>query len=47
MSLKSSIYKMLRIWNDVDSVRKKKVGKRIGRRITGRMAGKGIGRLFK
>ena len=47
MSLKSSIYKVLRIWNDVDAVRKGKIGKRIGRRIVGRAAGKGIGRLFK
>ncbi|WP_168156665.1 hypothetical protein [Oceanobacillus sp. E9] len=47
MSLKSSIYKVLRIWNDVDAVRKGKIGKRIGRRITGRAAGKGIRKLFK
>ncbi|WP_407268977.1 hypothetical protein [Radiobacillus sp. PE A8.2] len=47
MSLKSKIYKMLRIWNDVDAVRKKKVGKRIGRRISGKIAGKTIGKLFK
>lgn len=47
MSLKSKIYKMLRIWNDVDAVRKGKIGKRIGRRIVGRAAGKGIGKLFK
>ncbi|MFS0749512.1 hypothetical protein [Oceanobacillus sp. 1P07AA] len=47
MSLKSSIYKFLRIWNDVDAVKKGKVGKRIGRRIVGRAAGKGIGKLFK
>jgi hypothetical protein len=47
MSLKSSIYKILRIWNDVDAVRKGRVGKRIGRRIAGRAAGKGIRKLFK
>lgn len=45
MSLKSKIYKMLRIWNDVDAVSKGKIGKRIGRRITGRIAGKGIGEV--
>ncbi|MGJ9381550.1 hypothetical protein [Salipaludibacillus sp. CF4.18] len=47
MSLKSSIYKILRIWNDVSAVKKGKVGKRIGRRVAGRVTGKGIGKLFK
>ncbi len=47
MSLKSKIYKILRIWNDVDAVRKGTVGKRIGRRITGRAAGKTIRKIFK
>lgn len=47
MSLKSTIYKILRIWNDVDAVRKGRVGKRIGRRVTGRAAGKVIRKLFK
>lgn len=47
MSLKSRIYKVLRIWNDVDSVRKGRVGKRIGRRITGRATGKMMRKLFK
>ncbi|GIO22417.1 hypothetical protein [Oceanobacillus sp. J11TS1] len=47
MSLKSSIYKMLRIWNDIDSVKKGTVGKRIGRRVTGRVAGKTIRKMFK
>ncbi|WP_179134478.1 hypothetical protein [Oceanobacillus timonensis] len=47
MSLKSSIYKILRIWNDVDAVKKGRVGKRIGRRVTGRAAGKSIRKLFK
>lgn len=47
MSLKSKIYKMLRIWNDYDAVRKGKVGKRVGRRIAGKTAGKTIRKLFK
>lgn len=47
MSLKSRIYKFLRIWNDASAVRKGKVGKRIGRRVTGRITGKGIGKFFK
>lgn len=45
--MKSLIYKLLRISNDVNAVKKGKVGKRIGRRITGRAAGKGISKLFK
>jgi hypothetical protein len=47
MSLKSSIYKILRIWNDVDAVKKGKVGKRIGRRVTGKAAGKAMRKFFK
>lgn len=47
MSLKSKIYKMLRVWNDVDSVRKGRIGKRIGRRVAGRISGKIMSKLFK
>lgn len=47
MGLKSWIYKLLRISNDINAVKKGKVGKRIGRRVTGRAAGKGIRKLFK
>ncbi|MCP8616805.1 hypothetical protein [Salirhabdus salicampi] len=47
MGLKSTIYKMLRIWNDVDAVRKGKIGKRIGRRASGKAAGKAIRKIFK
>ncbi|MFB4472136.1 hypothetical protein ACDI16_04165 [Oceanobacillus caeni] len=47
MSLKSNIYKILRIWNDIDAIRKGRVGKRIGRRVTGRIAGKTIRKMFK
>lgn len=47
MSLKSKIYKVLRIWNDVDAVRKGRIGKRIGRRMTGKITGKAMRRLFK
>ncbi|SET60507.1 hypothetical protein SAMN05421676_10650 [Salinibacillus kushneri] len=47
MGLKSKIYKILKIWNDVDAVRKGKVGKRMGRRTTGKAAGKVIRKLFK
>ncbi|WP_226037591.1 hypothetical protein [Aquibacillus saliphilus] len=47
MGLKSKIYKVLRIWNDVDSVRKGRVGKRIGRRTAGKATGKMMRKLFK
>lgn len=47
MSLKSNIYTLLRIWNDIDAIRKGKIGKRIGRKVAGRMAGKRIRKLFK
>jgi hypothetical protein len=47
MSLQSTIYKILRIWNDVDAVRKGRVGKRIGRRVVGRVSGKSLRKLFK
>lgn len=47
LSLKSKIYKFLRIWNDVDAVRKGRGAKRVGRRVTGRVTGRLIRRLFK
>lgn len=47
MGLKSKIYKVLRIWNDVDAVRKGRIGNRIGRRLAGRAAGKVIRKIFK
>ena len=47
MSLKSKIYKFLRIWNDIDAVRKGRVGKRVGRRVAGRTTGRMLRRLFK
>ncbi|SDL91351.1 hypothetical protein [Sediminibacillus halophilus] len=47
MGLKSNIYKILRIWNDIDAVRKGRVGKRISRRAAGKSAGKAIRKLLK
>ncbi|MFC0015903.1 MULTISPECIES: hypothetical protein [Allobacillus] len=47
MSLKSKIYKFLRIWNDVDAVRKGRVGRRVGRRVAGKGSGKLLRKLFK
>ncbi|GGC98212.1 hypothetical protein GCM10007216_31230 [Thalassobacillus devorans] len=47
MSVKSTIYKVLRIWNDVDAVRKGKIGRRVGRRAAGKATGKIMRKLFK
>lgn len=47
MRLKSIIYKALRISNDINAVRRGRVGKRIGRRVSGRFAGKIIRKIFK
>lgn len=47
MGLKSKIYRTLRIWNDIDAVRKGRIGKRIGRRVAGKAAGKAIRKIFK
>lgn len=47
MTTKSAIYKILRAWNDVDAVRKGKVGKRILRRLAGKEAGRILRKLFK
>jgi len=47
MSTKSSIYKFLRLWNDVSAVKKGKVGKRIGRRLAGKTTGRLLRKLFK
>jgi len=47
MRIKSKIYKALRISNDINAIRKGKIGKRIGRRIGGRITGKGMRKFFK
>lgn len=47
MIKKRTIYKMLRISNDINAIRKGKIGKRIGRRIGGRITGKSLKKLFK
>lgn len=47
MSFKSTIYKMLRISNDINAIKKGKVGRRIGRRIYGKATGRLARKLFK
>jgi len=44
--LKSAIYKALAISNDVEAVRKGKVGRRIARRVYGRLTGRLARKLF-
>lgn len=44
--MKRTMYKMLRLSNDLNAIRKGKFGKRIGRRLVGRMSGKFLRKLF-
>lgn len=44
---KNTIYKMLRMSNDINAIKKGKIGKRFGRRLAGRISGKSIGKFFK
>lgn len=39
-SVKSRIYRGLRVWNDVDAVRKGRIPRRIARRAYGRATGR-------
>jgi hypothetical protein len=47
MKLKSLIYKILRISNDLNAIQRgpKAIGKRIGRKMVGRLAGKSMRRI--
>ncbi len=47
MNIKSWLYRLLKYSNDVNAVRKDKVGRRIGRRIAGKATGKAFGKWFK
>lgn len=40
MSIKSAIYKILRISNDIDAIRKGRIMKRLRNKAIGRIAGK-------
>ena len=46
MSILRSVYKVLRTVNDVNAVRKGKVGRRVARRIYGKATGRLARRLF-
>lgn len=45
--MRKTAYKVLKILNDVNSVRTGNVGKRVGRRVAGKATGKAMKRLFK
>lgn len=47
MRIKSLIYKLLRISNDINAIRRGKISQRIGRRVTGKITGRGMNKLFK
>lgn len=47
MSIKSALYKALRISNDINAVRRGRVGRRIARRAYGRATGRLARRLFR
>lgn len=40
MSLKSTIYRALRLWNDIDVIRKGRIMKRLRNKAIGRIVGK-------
>ncbi|HEX6238223.1 MAG TPA: hypothetical protein VFZ68_13575 [Acidimicrobiales bacterium] len=45
--MKSTIYKLLRLRNDLNAIRRGRVGRRIARRTYGRATGRAARRLFK
>lgn len=45
--MKSFVYMILRLLNDINAIQKGRIKQRIGRRIAGRITGKMIGKLFK
>ena len=47
MMKKSTIYKILRISNDINAIMKGKGLQRLGRRLGGRYTSKGLNNLFK
>jgi len=45
--MKRMLYKLLRISNDINAIKKGKIGKRVGRRVSGKASGKLIRKLFR
>jgi hypothetical protein len=46
-SFESQVYRALRITNDVNAVRRGRVGRRIARRAAGRITGRVLARIFR
>jgi len=46
MGIINSLYKTLRIMNDINAVKKGKIARRTGRRLAGKSTGKLFRRLF-
>lgn len=47
MKIKNMTYKALRISNDINAIRRGKIGQRIGRRATGKITGRLMNKLLK
>lgn len=47
MNIKSLLYSFLKLWNDIDSIRRGTVKKRVCRRVTGKATGKAMRKIFK
>jgi hypothetical protein len=47
VSAKSVIYALLRLSNDLNAIKRGKVGRRVGRRIVGKLTGRAMGRVFR
>jgi hypothetical protein len=47
VNLRSTLYRLLALSNDVRAVRRGRVGRRVGRRIAGRVTGRAMGRIFR
>jgi hypothetical protein len=45
--VKRFLYKLLALSNDVNAVKRGRVGRRVGRRIYGRATGRLAGRIFR
>jgi len=45
--MKRLLYRLLALSNDINAVRKGRVGRRIGRRIYGKATGRLAGRIFR
>jgi len=47
VGIRRTLYKLLRISNDISAIKRGRFGRRIGRRVLRRTTGRGIRRLFK